>query len=35
MLDGRELARENLLHGFENYYGESVIAVAFTEYVMQ
>ena len=33
--EGRELARKDMLHGLENYYGESIIAVMFTEFVMQ
>lgn len=33
--EGREHAREELLHGLQEYYGEHVLAVYFTEFVMQ
>lgn len=33
--DGRESARHDLLEGLENYYGEDVLTVLFTEFVMQ
>jgi flagellar FliL protein len=33
--EGRETARQDLLHGLENYYGEDIVTVYLTEFVMQ
>ena len=33
--EGRESARHDLLEGLENFYGEDIVTVYLTEFVMQ